>query len=178
MGFEYDKTRHDQPGGEVEIFEAYLHERGLKLTAARRQLLDLIFSDHSHFTADALFDKCREHDIRISKATLYRTLTILLDCNLLTAHDFGEGAKYFEHVYGHRHHDHFFCIVCKKILEFRSEAIEELQDEAAKEFDFTSVRHSLAIFGVCGACRQSARGRAVIAEAAEAAEAEARGGRA
>lgn len=164
MPYAYEKRPHEEPGGEVDIFEEYLRERGLKLTQARRELLNLIFSNHKHFTADELFDDCRKHSIRVSKATLYRTLTILLDCKLLVDHDFGEGSRYYEHIYGHRHHDHFFCTVCKNIIEFRSEKIEALQDEAAAELGFYPVRHTLAIFGVCEGCKETPRGRASIAE--------------
>ncbi|MEE9391442.1 MAG: Fur family transcriptional regulator [Planctomycetota bacterium] len=164
MSYSYDKNHHQEPGGEVDVFEEYLKERGLKLTQARRDLLNLIFSNHDHFTADELFDDCRKNEVRVSKATLYRTLTILLDCKLLVDHDFGEGSRYYEHVFGHRHHDHFFCTVCKEIIEFRSEKIEALQHEAASELGFHPVRHTLAIFGVCAGCHETERGRATIAE--------------
>jgi Fur family transcriptional regulator, ferric uptake regulator len=164
MPYSYQKREHAEPGGEVEIFEDYLRERGLKLTSARRQLLDLIFENHAHFTADELFDQCRDQDIRVSKATLYRTLSILLDCKLLAEHDFGQGAKYYEHIYGHRNHYHFFCNVSKKIVEFRSEKIERLLDEVADELGFTPLGHTLTIFGVSAESRETAKGRALIAE--------------
>ena len=164
MPFEYDKHVHTEPGPEVAIFEAYLKEQGLKLTNARRELLAIIFADHSHFTADELYDRCRAENVRVSKATLYRTLTILLDCKLLAAHDFGEDAKYYEHIFGHRHHDHMYCLACRRIFEFRSESIEELQDKAAHEAGFHSTRHSLTIFGVCKACTETDAGKALMAE--------------
>ena len=163
--FAFDKERHRQgKGSEVEIFEAYLRQKGLKLTVPRRQRLELIFDDHSHFTADQLFDRCRERDVRISKATLYRTLAILTDCKLLSAHDFGGEAKYYEHVFGHEHHDHLVCLACRKIVEFQSPDIEKLQDQAAEELGFAPIHHSLAIFGVCAACAETAEGRKVIEE--------------
>ncbi|MEZ6196227.1 MAG: Fur family transcriptional regulator [Planctomycetota bacterium] len=174
MPYRYQKQAHREPGGEVEIFEAYLRERGLKLTSARRQLLDLIFENHAHFTADDLFDQCRAQQIRVSKATLYRTLSILLDCKLLAEHDFGQGAKYYEHIYGHRNHYHFFCNVSKKIVEFRSEKIERLLDEVAEELGFLSLGHTLTIFGVSAECRDTPKGRALIADH-EAREDDARG---
>ncbi len=164
MSFEFAKKQHTGPGSEVEIFEAYLKSQGLKLTNARRGLLSLIFADHSHFTADELYDRCRSENVQVSKATLYRTLTILLDCKLLAAHDFGEDAKYYEHIHGHRHHDHMYCVVCSQVLEFHSDSIESLQDEAAQEAGFHSLRHSLTIFGVCVTCSESDRGRKILAE--------------
>ncbi len=169
MKFNYDKNIHTEPGEEVAIFEAYLRERGLKLTQARRDLLNVIFDDHGHFTADELYDRCRKAGLRVSKATLYRTLTILLDCKLLVDHDFGEGAKHFEHSFGHRHHDHMVCLACREIIEFRSEDLERLQDRAAHELGFSPVRHATTVFGVCAACARTERGREVLAEARRAA---------
>ena len=153
MQYKYKKKTDEDDGGEVKVFERYLKTKGLKLTRARRELLDVVFEIHEHFTADDLYEHCRDRKMRVSKATLYRTLSLLLDCNLLVSHDFDEGAKYYEHIYGHRHHDHFFCLECKKIIEFRSERIEELQDDAAAEFGFKPMRHSLAIFGLCRECQ-------------------------
>ncbi|MCB9832885.1 MAG: transcriptional repressor [Planctomycetes bacterium] len=165
MSFNYEKNVHTEPGAEVAIFEAYLRERGLKLTQARRDLLNVIFSDHGHFTADDLYDRCRRAGLRVSKATLYRTLIILIDCKLLVDHDFGQDAKYFEHCYGHRHHDHMVCLACRGITEFRSEELERLQDHAAIELGFAPVRHSTTVFGVCAGCASGERGRQVLEEA-------------
>jgi Fur family transcriptional regulator, ferric uptake regulator len=159
VSYGYSKRTSPDDHGEVEIFEAYLRQSGLKLTKARRDLLNLVFSNHQHFTAEELCDQCKAQKLRVSKATVYRTLSILLECNLLTAHDFGEGSKYYEHIYGHRHHDHFFCLVCKRIAEFRSESIEALQDEAAQEMGFMPIRHTLSIFGVCRVCAETPEGR-------------------
>ena len=162
MPFGFDKKVHTEPGPEVAIFEKYLRAQGLKLTSARLDVLNLVFADHSHFTADELHDRCRRQGLRVSKATLYRTLAILLDCKLLAAHDFGQDAKYYEHIFGHRHHDHMYCECCRRIFEFRSESIEELQDKAALEAGFHSQRHSLTIFGVCADCAATREGQALL----------------
>lgn len=163
MPYAYNKRNHQEPGGEVAVFEEYLRQRGLKLTNARRQLLEQIFSNHSHFTADDLYDLCRARGLRVSKATLYRTLAILLDCKLLAEHDFGQGAKYYEHIYGHRHHYHFFCNATKKIVEFRSEKIERLLDDVAEELGFHPLGHTLTIFGVSAEAKDTEAGRELIA---------------
>ena len=165
VSFEFNKDEDAHRGEELRIFESYLRERGLKLTASRRRLLELIFADHSHFTADGLFEKTRAMALGVSKATLYRTLTVLIDCKLLTAHDFGDGSKHYEHVFGHEHHDHLICLACRSIVEFQSPAIERLQVQAATELGFVPTRHSLAIYGVCRSCRPTAKGRAALAEA-------------
>lgn len=171
MSFHYTKGSADEQHGEVRVFEAYLRRSKLKLTRARRELLNLVFSNHAHFTADELAEEVKKRKIRVSKATIYRTLAILLECRLLSAHDFGEGAKYYEHVYGHGHHDHFFCLVCKMIEEFQSDGIERLQEEAAAEIGFKPVRHSLSIFGVCARCAATEAGRTALAAEGGAGEA-------
>lgn len=162
--YQYEKEENSDDHGEVAVFEEYLRRHHLKLTQARRDLLKLVFSNHAHFTAEQLAEQCKERRLRVSKATVYRTLGILLECRLLNAHDFGEGAKYYEHVYGHNHHDHFFCLSCKRITEFHSEKIETLQDEAAGELGFQIVRHSLSIYGVCRSCAATPQGQAILAD--------------
>ena len=164
MPFRYQKKVNSDDHGQVAIFEEYLRRRGLKLTKARRDLLDVVFSNHAHFTADELFDQCRQAKLRVSKATVYRTLGILLECRLLGSHDFGEGSRFYEHIYGHSHHDHFFCLVCKKIVEFRSERIESLQDEAANELGFVTVRHALSVYGICSACKETPEAKRLLAQ--------------
>lgn len=155
--YEYDKRqearRSDHGGDEERLFEKYLRSRGLKFTAARRELLHRIFDMHDHFTAEQLLERLKSGKVRVSKATVYRTLNVMLDCGLLEAHDFGEGALYYEHTHGHAHHDHMFCLSCKRIIEFRSDGIEELQERVAKDLGFRMLSHSLKIFGLCSACR-------------------------
>ena len=83
---------------------------------------------------------------------MYRTLAVLLECELLVAHDFGEGSRYYEHAFGHAHHDHLFCVNCKHIVEFRDDRIETLQERVAREAGFKILSHSLKLFGLCRAC--------------------------
>ncbi len=145
--------------GEEEVFEAYLRKQGLKYTPARKQLLRSIFAVHDHFTAEQLIERLRVEGIPASKATVYRTLAVMLACGILVMHDFGEGARYYEHTYGHAHHDHFFCVGCKAIKEFRDERIESLQDEVARKMGGELLAHSLKLYGLCGTCRNDPTAR-------------------
>jgi len=148
-----DKLADAGTGGEEErVFGEYLRDRGLKFTMARRQLLHKVFAMHDHFTAEQLLDRLKEDGVGASKATVYRTLSVLLACDLLTAHDFGEGALYYEHIFGHDHHDHMFCLHCKQITEFRDDEIESHQDRVAEQLGFAMLSHSLKMYGVCKAC--------------------------
>lgn len=152
MDLRIDKARDQDTHGEEEIFAGFLRSRGLRLTASRRRVLRRIFAIHDHFTAEDLLGRLRRAGIRASKATVYRTLTLLIDCRLLNAYDFGEGARYFEHVFGHRQHDHLFCVVCKDIEEFRDERIDEVKEQVARHFRFSPLSHVLSIFGLCRTC--------------------------
>lgn len=139
-------------GAELKVFSEFLKTKGLKFTRPRRELLEKIFSMHDHFTADQLLDRLKTERVAASKATVYRTLAVMLECELLTSHDFGEGARYYEHTFGHEHHDHLFCLRCKRIVEFRDNRIESLQDQVALEAGFQIVSHSLKLYGLCAAC--------------------------
>lgn len=137
----------------VKSFEAFLRQRGLKLTTQRRRIFDRAFSTHEHFSAEALFDWLkREHGPRVSRATVYRTLGLLLEGEFLSALDAGRGELVYEHVLGHAHHDHMLCLGCGKIEEFHDERIEQLQLEACRRKGFELVSHDLRLRGFCRAC--------------------------
>ena len=152
--YEYDKSTDSTTdhGSEAEVFAEYLRQKGLKFTSARRKLLDRIFDMHDHFTADQLLDRLRSENMRVSKATVYRTLTVMLDSRLLVSHDFGEGALYYEHTHGHAPHEHIFCLGCKTIVEFRSPATAAQLTEIAADLGFRLIFHSLKAFGLCEDC--------------------------
>ncbi|WP_049756727.1 Fur family transcriptional regulator [Leptospira biflexa] len=130
-------------------FEEYLKEKGLKITNQRLLVAQKIFSSHNHFTAEGLLDELKDNKDRISKATIYRILAIMVEAGLLEEHDFGKDYKYYEHIIGHEHHDHIICMQCGRTVEFIDERIEELQNKAASENGFTITGHSLNIFGNC-----------------------------
>lgn len=159
MAVEVDKTKDADTHGEERVFENYLRSRGLKFTLARRQLLRAIFAIHDHFTAEQLLDRLRATGIAASKATVYRTLAVMLACDLLELHDFGEGSRYYEHTFGHAHHDHLFCVHCKTIKEFRDDRIEKLQEGVAKKLGFELLAHTLKMYGLCSRCRRDPSAR-------------------
>lgn len=134
---------------EMKVFEDLLKKEGLKVTAQRLLVAEKIFSLHSHFTAESLSDMLKDKRDEISKATIYRILSIMVNANLLIEHDFGKDYKYYEHILGHQHHDHIICIDCNRIVEFFEPKIEELQDQIALEHGFTIKGHSHNIYAHC-----------------------------
>src|SRR5262249_40116558 len=95
---------------------------------------------------------CRRHDPTISRATIYRTLLMLEEAGFVAGLDTGDGGRRFEHTLGHEHHDHMVCTACGRILEFRDDEVERLQQGAARRRGFTSTSHTLRLFGVCAEC--------------------------
>ncbi|HTL70129.1 MAG TPA: Fur family transcriptional regulator [Candidatus Eisenbacteria bacterium] len=135
-----------------KAFTEFLEKKGLKLTSQRRTILHQATRASGHFSADQLLDFSKKEDATISKATVYRTLELLTESRILEEQDFGGGKKNYERALGVKHHDHFVCIKCGRILEFENEDIEKLQDAEAKKRRFRIVYHSLKLFGFCERC--------------------------
>lgn len=133
-------------------FTDFLEKKSLKLTSQRRTILRQAMQAKGHFTADDLLDFSKKEDDTISKATVYRTLELLIESRILQNQDFGDGKNSYERALGVKHHDHFVCIRCGKILEFENDEIEKLQDAEAAKKNFTVVYHSLKLFGFCKNC--------------------------
>jgi len=133
-------------------FSKFLEEKDLKLTSQRRTILRQAIEANGHFSAEKLLEISKKADSTISKATVYRTLALLKESKVLEEQDFGDGRKVYERAEGRKHHDHFVCIKCGKIIEFENEHIEKLQDSEAKKQQFKIVYHSLKLFGFCKSC--------------------------
>ena len=140
---------------ERKRFQEFLRERGLKLTQQRLQILERAVAVDEHFNAEELFELLRNDNQRISKATVYRTLALLVEAELLDTHDFERGHTLYERAaHGTAHHDHLICLGCDRVFEFHSEEIEALQEVVAKRFDFRMLSHTHQIYGICGRCQR------------------------
>lgn len=137
-------------------FQEFLERRGLKLTRQRRAVVTEIFSSPGHFEAEDLVERLKGNRTRVSRATVYRALDLLRDCQLVEKLDFGTHRSYYEHVSPNAHHDHLICIRCNNVIEFHNETLESLQKEICGNFGFQESYHSLRIFGLCSKCSQSA----------------------
>lgn len=134
-------------------FRSYLKAGGLKLTPERGLILEAAFSTDNHFEVEDLLIKLRQQGDRVSKATIYRTLPLLVKSGLLREVVFGERHSHYEHVFGHKHHDHLICLCCGKIIEFANPSIENLQDKICKEHGFEAMGHRFEITGYCNECQ-------------------------
>jgi Fur family ferric uptake transcriptional regulator len=150
----------------VKRFERFLRSRSLKLTSQRLRIFDRAFRTHEHFSAERLYAWLRsEPGPRVSRATVYRTISLLMEGHFIEALDRGRGDIVYEHVLGHPHHDHMVCLDCGKIEEFHDERIEALQVEACRKKGFELVHHDLRMHGYCRSCaRKRARTHTATAE--------------
>jgi len=139
---------------ELETFREFLKDHGLKLTAQRGAILARTLQIDEHFSAEELFEVLRRESRGISKATVYRTLALLVEAELLDARDFDRGHMLYERATHEAHHDHLICVRCKRIFEFHCEEIEQLQEQISQRYDFEMVSHTHHIYGVCGRCRR------------------------
>jgi len=142
---------------EERIFRNCLISRGLRFTPERNIILQEVFQRHDHFGAEDLLASIREKRRRTSRATIYRTLELLVQCKLLDVVDFGGGAHHYEHVLGHQHHDHLICERCGRIIEFTDTQLEKLKQKVCEEMGFEDRFHTLKIFGICDRCHENGK---------------------
>lgn len=131
----------------------------LKQTRPRQVIVQKILSTKpgQHFSADQLWEWLGRKDKRVSKATVYRTLHLLLEKKVVEEHDFGKGQKFYERMAERPHHDHLICVHCGRIIEFENPQIERLQEEIARREDFVIAYHSHKLFGACSRCHPKKR---------------------
>jgi len=146
------KNERQTEESQVEKFARYLQTNGMKFTKERRIILESAFATHRHFEVDDLLFQLRSNNKRVSKATIYRTLPLLVRSGLLREVHDDDKHTHYEHIYGHEHHDHLICLNCGKIIEFGNPIIESLQDEVCKQHEFTPVKHRYEILGYCREC--------------------------
>ncbi len=136
----------------VDSVIRYLRGRGLRSTDARRKIVEVVLDADDHFTAEGLLDRIRERGHRVSRASVYRTLSLLVDGGFVESREFQRGQLMYEVMVGSEHHDHLICSVCERIVEFENSAIERLQEAVASEHGFVLQSHSLRLFGTCPDC--------------------------
>lgn len=137
---------------ELERFQGFLHVQGLKLTSERVGLLREIFAIHYHFDADELLLKMKQRRAKISRATIYRTLELLVRSGLVRRVHLGEDHYHYERVTEDSHHDHLICTACGSVIEFHDEELQARQERVCEKRRFTPTSHNLQILGICDSC--------------------------
>lgn len=139
-------------GEERKILEAYLRERGQKMTGPRETVLDAFLRLESHVTAEELLSAARRIDPAIGQATVFRTIKLFADAGLARGACPDEGARRFEHAYRHAHHDHLICVGCGAVVEFHDEALEKAQQAIYRAHSYKPSSHRLELRGYCPSC--------------------------
>lgn len=144
-------------------FREYLSSRGRpqRFTDQQREMVRYIFSQHNHFDADQLIDAMKQAGLEVSRATVYRTLSKLVDAGLLRKLELGV-RRCYEHDYGYPQHEHLQCVKCGKMIEFQSEVLEQTLRQVCQEHRFQSTGHTLIIRGTCGECSRTRASKRVL----------------
>ncbi len=137
-----------------ERLEEYIRKRGLRRTAQREIIVEAAFANDDHFTAEELWAKARKLDPKTSRATVYRTISLLLECDLLKEIDLGRDERVYDpNFLDSPDHNHLICVDCGKVIEFEDENAAVLIDCLTRRLGFRPSSKSMRIEACCDKLR-------------------------
>jgi Fur family transcriptional regulator, ferric uptake regulator len=138
---------------ELEVLREYIARHNMRFTPEREAIVREVFSRHDHFSAEDLYLSLRKKRQRISRASVYRTLPLLIDAGLAAVVFHDAGQTLYEHTFGHDEHCHLRCLVCGQVVEFSEPSLHQLRERLAKEMGYRVEGHKLEVVGACPSCQ-------------------------
>lgn len=139
----------------LEKFKNKLSSHNYKLTKQREDILKVFIQNkNQHFNAEELFEKVQEINPEVGLATIYRSLELFCELDIIRQLDFDNSYKRYELNVKGNHHHHLICLECGKIVEFNDEVLEKFENSVEEEYDFKIVNHRIKFYGFCKECSQ------------------------
>jgi Fur family ferric uptake transcriptional regulator len=136
----------------MEVLRGELRERELPFTHQREAVARVLFESTRHYSADEVAEELRRRSEQIGKATIYRTLALLVELGLATEHDFDEGFKRYQMQIGAAQHDHLICTSCGRVVSFHVPELDPLIEQVAAAEGFQAITRQIKVFGTCDEC--------------------------